>query len=234
LKSKRSDFEDIKIDLFDISPRVVEHWEDLLKSASQGKPYRLTLVSGSAMLRGGNQVSNEITTSYIAHFGDSLPGVTSEISTRRSRRPVPRTLDPDFVSLRSLTIPASVVKRFRPFQGDLTTTDLQKLALTNGGKYDIIFCFNTMEYLNETERALAGINLRASLAENGVFITDNRFETDLGERPQQPRKDAPAAKTNLRTFILRDGRRRYHRHWPPRRDLSKRTKVKSEAHTFRT
>ena len=194
LKSKRSDFEDIKIDLFDISPRVVEHWEDLLKSANQGKPYRLTLVSGSAMLRGGNQVSNEITTSYIAHFGDSLPGVTSEISTRRSRRPVPRTLDPDSVSLRSLTIPASVVKRFRPFQGDLTTTDLQTLALTNGGKYDLIFCFNTMEYLNETERALAGINLRASLAENGVFITDNRFETDLGERPQQPRKDAPAAK----------------------------------------
>jgi len=86
------------------------------------------------------------------------------------------------------------VKRFRPFQGDLTTTDLQKLALTNGGKYDIIFCFNTMEYLNETERALAGINLRASLAENGVFITDNRFETDLGERPLQPRKVAPAAK----------------------------------------
>jgi len=38
------------------------------------------------------------------------------------------------------------------------------------------------------------INLRASLAENGVFVTDNRFETDLGERPQQPRKDAPATK----------------------------------------
>src|SRR5438093_7481579 len=106
LKSKRSDFEAIKIDLFDISPRVVEHWENLLKSASRGEPHRLLLVSGSAMLRGGNQVSNETTTSYIAHFGDSLPGVTSEISTRRSRRPVPRTLDPDSVSLRSLTIPA--------------------------------------------------------------------------------------------------------------------------------
>jgi hypothetical protein len=194
LKSKRSDFEDIKIDLFDISPRVVEHWENLLKSANQGKPQRLILVSGSAMLRGGNQLSNEITTDYIAHFGDALPGVTSEISTKKSRRPVPRTLDSSTVSLRSLTVPAAVVKKFHPFQGDLTTTDLEKLALRNGGKYDVIFCFNTMEYLNETERALAGINVRAALAENGVFVTDNRFETDLGERPQQPKKDASAAK----------------------------------------
>jgi hypothetical protein len=146
------------------------------------------------MLRGGNQTSNEIITSYVAHFGDSLPGVKSEISTKKSRRPVPRTLDSYSVSLRTLTIPASVVKKFHPFQGDLTTTDLEKLALKNGGKYDLIFCFNTMEYLNETERALAGINVRESLAGNGVFITDNRFETDLGERPQQPEKDTSAAK----------------------------------------
>lgn len=194
LKSKRSDFENIKIDLFDISPRVVQYWEDLLKSANQGNPYSLTLVSGSEMLRGGNQLSNEITVSYIDHFGDSLPGVTSTTSTKKSRRPVPRTLNSYSVSLRTLKIPASVVKKFRPFQGDLTTTDLQRLALNNGGKYDLIFCFNTMEYLNETERALAGINVRESLAENGVFITDNRFETDLGERPQQPRTDTAAAK----------------------------------------
>jgi hypothetical protein len=193
LKSKRAEFQDINIDLFDISPRVVEHWEGLLNSANQGRPYKLTLVSGSAMLRGGNEQSNEITKNYVAHFGDSLPGVTSEISTQKSRRPVPRTLDPDSVSLRTLTIPASIVKKFHPFQGDLTTSDLKKSAIENGGKYDLIFCFNTMEYLNETERALAGINVRGALADNGVFITDNRFETDLGERPQQPRKD-PSAK----------------------------------------
>jgi len=187
LKSKRSDFEDIKIDLFDISPRVEQHWEGLLKSASQGNPYRLTLVVG------GNRLSDEI--SYVTHFGDSLPGVVaSEISRKQSRRPAPRTLDADSVTLRTLTIPASVVKKFHPFQGDLTTTDLEKLALENGGKYDIIFCFNTMEYLNETERALAGINIRESLVENGVFITDNRFETDSGERPQQPPKNTSAAK----------------------------------------
>ena len=146
------------------------------------------------MLRGGTQESIDITTSYIAHFGDSLPGVTSETSTRKSRRPAPRTLDSYSVSLRTLTIPPSVVKKFRPFQGDLTTTDLEQLGLKNGGKYDLIFCFNTMEYLNETERALAGINIKESLAENGVFITDNRFETDLGERPQQSPKDTAAAK----------------------------------------
>jgi len=194
LKSRRSDFDEVKIDLFDISPRVVDHWENLLRSANQGKSHRLILVSGSAMLRGGNQLSNETTTSYMAHFGEGLPGVTSEVSTKKSRRPVPRTLESYSVSLRTLTIPAPVVNKFRPFQGDLTTTDLGKSALRNGGKYDLIFCFNTMEYLNETERALAGINLRESLAQNGVFVTDNRFESDLGERPQQPKKDTSAAK----------------------------------------
>lgn len=187
LKSKRSGFEDIKIDLFDISPRVEQHWEDLLKSANQGYPHNLTLAVGE------NRSSNEI--SYVAHFGDSLPGVVaSPILTRKSRRPASGTLEPYSVTVRRLTVPASVVKKFHPFRGDLTTTNLEKLALKNAGKYDIIFCFNTMEYLNETERALAGINIRASLAQNGVFITDNRFETDLGERPQQPRKDASAAK----------------------------------------
>src|SRR2546428_7100385 len=55
LKSRRADFEDVQIDLFDISPRVVEHWEDLLESANRGKPHRLMLVSGSARLEGGNE-----------------------------------------------------------------------------------------------------------------------------------------------------------------------------------
>ncbi len=87
-----------------------------------------------------------------------------------------------------------MVKKFHPFQGDLTTTDLEKLGAKNGGKYDLIFCFNTLEYLNETERALAGINIRKSLSANGIFVTDNRFEIDLGERPQQPEKPASAAK----------------------------------------
>src|SRR2546427_2381716 len=158
-------------------------------------------------------------------LGDGLRGVPSEIYTKKSRRPVPRNLVSYSLSLRILTIPAAVVNKFRPFQGDLTTTDLGKLALQNGAKYDLIFCFNTMEYLNETERALAGINVRASLAENGVFVTDNRFESDLGERPQQPKKRYIPRQTYLRTFILRDGCRRYDYHWPPHHHLSKRTQV---------
>src|SRR5437867_8414271 len=64
LKSNRSDLKDVQIDLFDISPRVVQHWEDLLRAANQDKPAKLYLVSGSAMLRGGNQISNDIIISY--------------------------------------------------------------------------------------------------------------------------------------------------------------------------
>jgi hypothetical protein len=194
LKSGRTNFQDLKIDLFDISPRVIAYWNELLKSADQGHSSTLMIVSGTAMLRGGNESSNEFTSGYVEHFGDSLPGATFQNSTRKSRRPAPRTLDAYSVSLRTLTIPPAVVKKFHPFQGDLTTTSLERLAANSGGKYDVIFCFNTMEYLNETERALAGINVRNSLADGGVFITDNRFETDLGERPQDPKKDSSGAK----------------------------------------
>jgi len=194
LKSKRSDFTNLQIDLFDISPRVVRHWDGLLQSADRGNTYTLNVVSGAAMLRGGNQESSEITTAYVNQFGDSLPGVTSTVSTKTSRRPVPRTLDSYSVSVRSLNIAPAVVKKFHPFQGDLTTTDIAKIAVENGGKYDLIFCFNTMEYLNESERALAGINIREALANNGAFITDNRFETDSGERPQQPKQNTSAVK----------------------------------------
>src|SRR5262249_50810021 len=38
LKSKRSGFEGIQVHLFDISPRVVEYWEDLVRSANRGNP----------------------------------------------------------------------------------------------------------------------------------------------------------------------------------------------------
>ena len=132
LKFRRANFEDLKIDLFDISPRVVAYWNNLLKTADQGRPSKLMLVSGAAMLRGGSESSNEFTTSYVAHFGDSLPRVTSENSTKQSRRPAPRSLDSYSVSLRTLTMPAAVVKKFHPFQGDVTTTNLEKLALNNG------------------------------------------------------------------------------------------------------
>src|SRR5205814_8725468 len=41
LKSKRSDFTNLQIDLFDISPRVVRHWDGLLQSADRGNTYTL-------------------------------------------------------------------------------------------------------------------------------------------------------------------------------------------------
>ena len=54
----------------------------------------------------------------------------------------------------------------------------------------------------ETERALAGINIKRSLAEKGILVTDNRFETDLGERPQQPRKGGSVAKPIFETSFF--------------------------------
>ena len=68
----------------------------------------------------------------------------------------------------------------------MTTTDLRKLNSATDTKYDAIFCFNTLIYLDEKERMLAGINIREALAENGVFVTDNRFVKQQGGTAAAP------------------------------------------------
>jgi hypothetical protein len=78
------------------------------------------------------------------------------------------------------------VKIFHAFEGDMTTTDFRKLASPTDTKYDAIFCFNTLIYLDEKERMLAGVNIREALSDSGVFVTDNRFVKQQGGAAASP------------------------------------------------
>src|SRR5713226_6244617 len=169
----------LQVDLLDINPRVVEHFKD---AAAGNKAYGLHVVI--------NKEENLARESLgVLHYGEdvlgnSLPGVqTSKAVDGKSRRPSRGSLEPAPITSRSLSIPNTIVKTFHPFEGDMTTTDLRKLRSPIDTKYDAIFCFNTLIYLDEKERMLAGINIREALADNGVFVTDNRFVKDVGERP---------------------------------------------------
>ncbi len=186
LRSGKATFQNLAIDLLDINPRVVEHFQDAADDAAEGGvPYVTHIVMNTEEDRGRAHLG--VFDYGRTVLGSSLPGAQSGIPLQEeSLRPASGTLDPAEILFRSLRIPANIVQKMHAFQGDMTTTDLNKLALASGTKYDAIFCFNTLVYLNETERMLAGINIREALAEDGVFVTDNRFETEISENPGRP------------------------------------------------
>jgi hypothetical protein len=166
----------LQVDLLDINSRVVQHFKD---AAAANKPYDLHVVI--------NKEENAARESLgFLHYGAevlgrALPGVqTGKPLDGKSRRPSRGSLEPAAIVSRTLSIPGTVVKMFHPFEGDMTTTDLRKLNSATDTKYDAIFCFNTLIYLDEKERMLAGVDIREALAENGVFVTDNRFVKQEG------------------------------------------------------
>ena len=189
LRSGKATFEEVEIDLLDINQRVVEHFRD---AAGSGEPYELHIVMNTDEDRGRAQLG--VFDYGRSVLGSSLPGVDGGLPLPgKSLRPRSGTLDPAETISRSLQIPADIVAKLHSFQGDMTTTDLEKLASADGEKYDVVFCFNTLVYLTESERSLAGINIRKALAENGVFVTDNRFETEAGGDPLQEQSAGNAA-----------------------------------------
>jgi hypothetical protein len=179
LRSGKAKFANLRVDLLDINRRVVEHFQDV---TSRNSPYVLHIVMNRE--ENAARIPLGVLDYGQSTFGTALPGAGSSMPVQeKSRRPSRGKLEPAEILSRSLTIPPAVVKKLHPFYGDMTTTDLGGIALKSGKKYDAIFCFDTLVYLNETERMLAGVNIREALAENGVFVTDNRFDTDTGERP---------------------------------------------------
>ena len=190
LRSGKANLDDLRIDLLDINPRVVEHFEDATKDP---EPYVVRIVMNTEEDRGRAQLG--VFDYGRSILGSSIPGAESSAPVPgRSLRPSSGTLEPAEMLVRTLEIPPNVVSRLHAFSGDMTTTDLEQLSLEDGKKYDAIFCFNTLVYLDETERMLAGINIREALAENGVFVTDNRFDTDSGARPDQPENEGESVR----------------------------------------
>jgi len=151
----------VEFDLIDINPEVIEHVEEARRRAGQGVGY--TLAFSVSAFHARSQTVRE----HFMRFGRAIPGAVSGAVQRH----------PDGSMARSVWIPPETVLRMHPILGDMTAD-----RFSPDHRYDLMMCFNTMVYLNQQERVLAGINIRRALRDGGVFWTDNRFETDSGER----------------------------------------------------
>jgi len=163
LESDKLNLDGLQVDLLDISPDVIGHINFLKTLAEQKKPASLAL--GLKHIHKGNRMFAE----HFNGLGKSIPG--AEITENRA-------ITPFYQARKKIQIPSAILSKLRAIRGDMTTTNFSTL-----GSYDLILCFNTVVYLNEQERALAGIGIRKALSQQGRFIANNGLskKTDPSE-----------------------------------------------------
>jgi hypothetical protein len=161
IKSGLADPSVLEMDLMDINPHVTRHIKKAKEAANQGESYPLTITLSDYRDNQAPEVS-EIFNS----FGSHLPHQEEEPIQDSSEE----------VAIRTLSIDPAVLDRMHPIEADAT------MHHYGNGDYDLIICFNTMVYWNEPERVFAGISVKNALREGGVFLTDNTFTTDTGDR----------------------------------------------------
>lgn len=165
IRNRLVDPKTVQFDLIDINPEVIAHIEEARRRAERDEEYVLSFSVSAFHAR------SQIVMDHFSNFGTSIPGAVLGPIERRSDGSISRTV----------RIPPEIVLRMNPVLADMTADHFSP-----DGRYDLMMCFNTMVYLNEEERTMAGINIRRALREGGVFWTDNRFETDSGERVESP------------------------------------------------
>ena len=144
LESDKVDLNELQLDLLNISPDVIDHINLLKTAAEQKQPTSLTL--GLKHIHKGNRMFAE----HFNELGKSIPG--AKITENRA-------ITPFYQTRKKIQIPPAIISKLRAIKGDMTATNFSSL-----GSYDLILCFNTVVYLNEQERALAGIGIRKALS----------------------------------------------------------------------
>ena len=144
LESDKVDLNELQLDLLNISPDVIDHINLLKTAAEQKQPTSLTL--GLKHIHKGNRMFAE----HFNELGKSIPG--DKITENRE-------ITPFYQTRKKIQIPPAIISKLRAIKGDMTATNFSSL-----GSYDLILCFNAVVYLNEQERALAGIGIRKALS----------------------------------------------------------------------
>jgi len=153
LESQKIDLSNLQIHLLDISQDVSEHVQYLKAAAKQNKPISLALGLKHS------QKKSPIFSEHFRELGRSIQGavITEDLA-----------ITSFYQARKKIQIPSEIVLKLRMIEGDMTTTNFSHLE-----SYDLIICFNTLVYLNEKERALAGVGIRKALSQNGCFIANN-------------------------------------------------------------
>jgi hypothetical protein len=153
LESGKVDLDNLMVDLLDISPDVINHVNMLKSAAEQKEP--ITIALGLKHIHKETKIFSE----HFKELGRNIPGAVVTDNP---------TITSFYQARKKIQIPPVIVSKLRAIKADMTTTNFSL-----NESYDLILCFNTLIYLNEQERALAGIGIQKALDQHGVFIANN-------------------------------------------------------------
>jgi hypothetical protein len=160
LKLKLASKANLKIDTYDLSPKVNSHIAGLSERFKKNQPYpiQLPLISDTNW-------KNEFIT-YWSSFG-SFVGKQSQ----------PLTAPPNLknLKLRSVLINSEYLAKIKPFDTNIV---VQSPVLLEKDKYDLIIGTNIFVYYGEFEKALIMKNLDKMLRKGGIVLSNDAL-TDI-------------------------------------------------------
>lgn len=145
----------VEVDALDLSPRVLSHVEQARQAAEKGRGYAIQLPKDPA--RGWNE---ELTT-YWKHFGDQIGIPAMPVA-------VPAALKG--MELRAVRVKPEFVRRMKTYDVNII---LQRAALPDDAKFDLLIATNILVYYDTFEQSLAMTNIAAMLKPGGFLLTNN-------------------------------------------------------------
>jgi len=157
----------LKVDVLDLSPRILRHTEQMADAAKQGRGYVIQLPMNPA--RGWQPQLVD----YWKHFGDQIGDVAKPTA-------VPRTLQG--IRLRAVRVRPQYARQMKAY--DVNVVLQRAEFLGDEEKFDLLIATNILVYYDTFEQSLALGNIAAMLKPGGFLLTNNL----LLELPGSPLK----------------------------------------------
>jgi hypothetical protein len=153
-----ADPEEVRVTAFDVSPRVLQHFEVARQRARGGMPYSVILP------RTSDRSWHEDLIAYWERFGNW-------IGQPIARAPIPPP-NAGRLDLRGVSIRPEVVLSITPVDLNIVTERLEESA---GAPFDLIVATNILLYYDVFEQSLAAGNIAKMLKLGGFLLTNNRI-----------------------------------------------------------
>jgi hypothetical protein len=155
LKLKLSTKTNLKIDTYDLSPKVNSHIASLSEKAKKKQPYQIQL----PLLSDTNWTPDFI--NYWSSFGNFIGKQNTPLA-------VPQNLKT--LKLRAISVNSEYLSKITPFDTNIV---VQSPVLLDKDKYDLIIGTNIFVYYSEFEKALIMKNLDKMLRKGGIILSND-------------------------------------------------------------
>jgi SAM-dependent methyltransferase len=154
----------LQVTAFDLSPRVLQHFETARERAASGASYSLVLP------RKLDQSWAPEVVRYWERFGDQI-GAVAKVA------PPPSSAGP--VTARSVLVRPSVTLSLHPRDVNIVVQRIEPAAADE--QFDLVLATNILLYYDVFEQSLAVANVARMLRPGGLFLTNDRvFELPAG------------------------------------------------------